>query len=487
MLELMAVLLTIGAMLYRIFDMELLMIGWIGLGVFVICVLIFRSRQGIVAGLIAGGVLVLGALTLWRVDIPVPSEVFGNRAFDATVVSTDRRLDRTMIVVRDTDLDVKLQASMHRDEGLLPGDRVTVRGSVVAPQDFVTDSGRIFGYQAYLSSKGVVGIVNSPAVVIVEEGKFSLSRLATIVRYRVADILSKYVSFPFDGVIAGMVVGYQGGLPDEIQDLFRDTGVLHVLVLSGYNITLLAGFLFIILQRLSFKARSIVTVIAIIMLVLVSGAGVAAVRAGIMGSIAVVAGLSIRTYQPIRALVVAYLAFFFISPTSIFVDPGFHLSFLATLFMIAVLPKVEGIFAFIPDTKRISLRELLMLAFTVPIFMLPYMMYFSGNVPLSSPIANILLALVTPVIMIAGILVVLFSWIPAIASVLGVIVSVGGKALLWILEQCAKLPVWNTFELPWWMMSGIYVIVLAVLFRRELSEYLLQLQKALRQRTNSCS
>lgn len=484
MIEFAAVCLTIGAMLYRVFHLDIGMVVGVGIVVVIILSSIVRSVRGGVGALFLGGMLILGALALWRVDQVVPQELFGKRAFEAKVLSVDRRLERTLIVVREGDYQQKIQGSVLGVSEVLPGDTISMRGEVVVPEDFVTDSGRIFGYQSYLASKGIVGVVNNVQIVLVDRGGFSLSRFATTLRYSAADIFAQHVSFPFDGVLAGMLVGYQGGLPASIQDLFRDTGVLHILVLSGYNITLLAGFLGILLHRVSFRMRSVVTIIAIIVLVLISGAGVASVRAGIMGSIAIFAGLAVRTYQPLRALSIAYIVFFLSSPMMLFVDPGFHLSFLATFFMIIIFPKVENAVTFIPKSAHVDMRELVMLALTIPLFMLPYMMYFAGTFPFASPVANILFALVTPVTMIAGVILIALSWLGPLAALIGTVMSLFGKYLIGLLEVLARLPVWNTPALSWWGVLCIYCIVLWVLFRKEIIEYFLQYYRALRRQTN---
>jgi predicted membrane metal-binding protein len=232
MLELAAVVMTIGAMLYRLGGFSLYTIGYIGLAFAVVIMTVLRSRQGIIMGLLAGCVLSLGALAVWRIDTPLPESIFGNRAFDARVVSVDRRLEKTNIIVVDTQYDQKLQLTTRGSTSVLPGDTITVRGVVERPEDFTTDTGRVFQYRAYLESKGIVGLAAYPIIGPVTARSFSVTRIPTIIRYRVADIFSRYVTFPFDGVLAGMIVGYQGGLPSEVQDLFRNTGVLHVLVLS---------------------------------------------------------------------------------------------------------------------------------------------------------------------------------------------------------------------------------------------------------------
>ncbi len=480
MLELFAGVLTLGALMYHTFGMSVVDVAYVGVVGAISIGIILRSRAGVVLAVIAGATFVLGAVAVWRVDTPVDAHIYGNRAFDARVVSVDRRLDKTNLIVLDKVYNAKLQASVSGRTLVLPGDTVTVRGSVTLPQDFVTDSGRMFGYEAYLKSKGIVGIVQQSIIGPVTASQMSLARIPTIIRYWVADTFASYIAFPFDGVVAGMTVGYQGGLPEYIADLFRDTGVLHVLVLSGYNITLLAGFLAVLLRGLSFKLRSAITVVAILMLVLVSGAGVASVRAGVMGSIAVAAGLWVRSYQPMRALVVAYICFFFLSPTMIFVDPGFHLSFLATMFMILILPKIEHMFHWIPRTRHVDLRELLMLALTAPVFMLPYLMYFSGTFPVASPLANILFALVTPLIMSAGIVLVVCSIIPPLAGLVGSIVSFGGTAVLRLLGLCARLPIWETPPVPWWGVVGVYGALVCVLFKREIAAYVLHQYRRLR-------
>ena len=485
MLELFAIVLTIGALLYYTLHVSMWFIGVCAVVLAGFVIVITRSRRGVVLALIAGGALMLGAVSVWRVDTPIDRKIYGNRAFDARVLSVDRRIDRTNIVIVDTQHNQKLQVRSPQQVQVLPGDFVSVRGVVAPIEDFVTDSGRVFAYEAYMGSKGIVGVVTKPIIGPVTDHEFALARVPTILRYRIADIFARYIQFPFDGVVAGMTVGYQGGLPDAISDLFRDTGVLHVLVLSGYNITLLAGFLGLMLKGVPFKLRSAITVIAILMLVLISGAGVASVRAGVMGGIAVLAGLSVRTYQPMRALVVAYLCFFFISPTMVFVDPGFHLSFLATMFMILVLPKIEALFHWIPETQGIDLRELIMLAVSAPVFMLPYLMYFSGNFPLSSPLANIVFAIVTPVIMIGGIVLVSLAFVPTLASIVGSLISVLGSFVLGLLELCARIPIWHTPPVPWWCVSLVYGALVFALFRREISEYMQQQYRMFRRQPSA--
>ncbi len=478
MIECLTLLLLFGAVLYRSVGIGLTQIAVISALTSAFFFIIFLSKKGIVTALLIGTLIMAGASYMAIRTVTIPQDFFTQSAVTATVRAVDRRLDKTILVVKDSHYAVLLQATLHSQSTLLPGDTVTVKGIIVHPQDFMTPTGRLFPYQNYLQSKGIVALINNASVAIISTGSFSLPRLATTLRFAIADIFSRYIAFPVDGIMAGVVVGYQGNIPSWVQDLFRTTGVLHVLVLSGENITLLALFLAIVLRALPFKIRSALTACAIVLLVLISGAGVSAIRAGIMGIVALSAGLVRRGYVPLRALTVSILLFFFYSPQTIFVDPGFHLSVLGTIFMIIILPKIESLFHFLPE--QYNLRQVIILAVCVPLFMLPYTMYFSGLLPAASPFANILMMVMTSILMLAGASMIAVSWIPPLAQTAGLLISWMGEMTLKILELLNQLPQWNTPPLAWWGVVTIYLLFFGLVFQKEIRQFWYDQQTRLR-------
>jgi competence protein ComEC len=484
MIEIAALIISFGAILYHSFDQSLGMVMVASLMLAIFLCLTYYSKRGALFAVSLGIACMLGAVIMHVSHKPIQKELFGERIIDAQILSVDRRLEKTILIVKDTEFKQKVRVSMYGYD-VLPGDHVSVKGTIMPPEDFATDTGRIFPYEQYMESKGIAGTVNRAQVALLEAGSFSLPRVATVIRHGIADTFATYVSFPVDGILSGMLVGYQGNVPEHTKDLFRDTGVLHTLVLSGYNIMLLAGFLALILSRMPFHLRIALTISFIIILVLVSGSGVASIRAGIMGSIALLSGLALRTYRPLRALVLTYLLFFFISPLTIFSDPGFHLSFLATLFMILVLPRISTGFTFLPATKHVNIRELLLLALCIPLFMLPYTMYFSGVMPLATIPANIMLALLIPLLMMLGIVLLFVSWLAPLASVIGIFVSFLGNGMYVMLEYVSRMPIINTPTLSWWGVICIYAVFLCILFRKEIMKYRERLRNLLGPQTNS--
>jgi ComEC/Rec2-related protein len=481
MLILFCISLIFGAALFFSFDFSILEVSIVSVLWGALFCFVLKNKRAAILGLALGVTVLLGAIRVWM--IPVVEPPLGNQAFVGVIKSVDERLDKTLLKVRIKDTNTNIQVTIREKQNFLPGDTVSVRGKVELPEDFVTDTGRIFDYDSYLSSRGVDAVVGFAQVVRIKQTNFSINKIATQIRNFIAETLAENINFPVDGIVASMLVGFQGAIPKYLSEIFRDTGTLHTLVLSGYNITVLAGFLGLLFRRLPFKIKTVLIALGIGTLVLISGSGVAATRAGIMGCIALFSGMSLQSYSALRALFLSILFFFFLNPKTIFVDPGFHLSFLATLFIVTILPILKERFIFIPNGK-FNLRELIILAVGLPIFMLPYMMYFSGFFPLVSPLANIFLAPIIPVLMLGGVVVVSLSFLPFVSSVLGFIVSFIGYVAINMLTFFANFPQWQTPTLPPWCVVIFYFILFATIFRKEIVIYFAHLRNIFQQQSS---
>lgn len=482
MIEAIALSITLGAIVFYK-TQNLLILSILSLAILIAGIFYYKTKRGAIMSALIALSIVFGGLCVWNA-LP-PDVELGKQKLHGTVTDVDTRLEKTNINIQ-TDNGNTIRLQMRGGSDLLPGDTLSATGELKSPEDFVTNTGRVFDYDGYLLARGVVGIMRDPTIsdVQVYEG-FSITRSATRARLGIADTFSEYVSFPFDGALSGMVVGYQGGLTSYMQDLFKNTGTLHALVLSGYNITLLIAIFAVLLLPLPFKLRVLITGTAVVALVFISGAGVSAVRAGIMGSIGLLGLFSARTYSAWRALIIAYLVLFFISPFAAFADPGFQLSFLASFFMIAILPKVLEMISFIPEKKfHLPIREMAALGFILPIFMLPYTMYFSGLVPLSSPFANIVVAIAVPIITILGLILLCISWLAPLASILGVFISFLGNTLLAILTLLLKIPVLVVSEFSGFFVLGVYTAFCIFFFKKDISLLWLQLQNTAQRQTS---
>lgn len=116
--------------------------------------------------------------------------------------------------------------------------------------------------------------------------------------------------------------------------------------------------------------------------------------------------------------------------------------------------------------------------------MLPYMMYFSGLFPLVSPIANIFLAPIIPVLMLGGVAVVSLSFVPFVSIAIGFIVSFIGTITIKVLTFFASFPQWQTPTLPPWCVVLFYFILFVTIFRKEIVIYFAHLRNIFQQQSN---
>lgn len=443
--------------------------------------ILYPSRKGVYFCLCFFILIMIGSLRMGIEIREFSTDFFGPRTVEGTVATVSKKLEHTTIVVRDTVYGIRLQARFNHTE-LLPGDLVRISGIVTAPKDFYTDTDRIFPYQKFLQGKNISALIENPKIIEQRDGPLSIMRIATQIRHGIAAVFASHVSFPVDGILSGILVGYQGALPEYIVTLFRDTGVLHVLVLSGSNITLFAGVAAAIVRGLPAIPRSAIVALLIILLVLVSGSGIAAVRAGIMAVLALLAPLFKSSYHPYSALSACALFFLILEPYVVLYDPGFHLSFLATFSMVCIVPKVQqslqaSTLRHVPPT----VLEIVLLAVLMPIVLMPYTLYFSGVMPMASLPANMVFAVIGPILIGLGVMTALSTLITPFAHVVGVVSYSVGKVLIRILEY---LHAWPSIEIPpfsGWIMAGIYTLGAVLFFRTEISGHALQLQRMLQQ------
>ncbi len=391
---------------------------------------------------------------------------FPESPVEAVVTSIDERETGTLVYGKIPESNTKILIRSFEKVGVLPGDRIVSTGAVELPEPFITDTGRIFNYPLYLESRGVSFIQNAREISILAEGKPSVRRFFTALNQKTGDLLGRSVSFPIDSITSGMVLGDRSTIPESVTSIFQNTGTLHLLVLSGYNVTLLITFLGLLLRRAPFYVRTVLLCLAVVSLVLLSGAGISAIRAGLMALIVLLGQVTGRQYEALRALGITFVALLLWNPFLLLYDPGFQLSFLATLCMIVVVPKAEPLFARLPKMFwRLPIREAVTLAVTVSVFMLPFIAYFSGSISLLTIPANFVASFFVPVITLLGIAVIFITAItPFLGMIIGTILSLVGKILVALLSIAATVPNVTVPPFSWVYVALVYLAIFSVLF-----------------------
>jgi len=292
-------------------------------------------------------------------------------------------------------------AILPRDAAIAYGDTISIRGKISLPEVFETNTGRLFDYPNYLRVRGVSVLMRYSIVEDTQTGKMSTRKILYAAKHTFESSLEKILPEPNVSLMEGILLGARRGIPDDLTNAFVVSGLIHVVVLSGYNISIVAEAM---LRALSFLPRTISFITGgtmIILFVLMTGAGATAVRACIMGLIAIVARYMNRPAAALRALFVAGVLMVLWNPLSLLYDPSFILSMLATFGLITLSPWVE---TFLPKffNRMPSIKSIAASTIAVQIYILPALLYLTGVLSFVSLPANILALPVVPLVMLLG-------------------------------------------------------------------------------------
>lgn len=320
------------------------------------------------------------------------------------------------------------------------GDVVSVSGKIRKPENFITDYGKEFDYINYLKKDSIfytISFADIEKVDFITPNKIKKTTLS--IKQFFIDSINKIIPAPESSLLSGILLGVKEGLPKDTEKAFIDTGLIHIIVLSGYNVTIIAESVIKVLSGLSILFGVYSGIIFIFLFCLMAGAGATIVRASIMAIIALFARAFGRPYLAKRSLLIAGFLMVLHNPYVLIYDISFQLSFLATTGLLYLTPVFEKYFKFIPNF--IGIREVASSTISVQLFVLPFILYKIGNFSLIAPITNILVLPFIPITMFFGFIasfIGIFSYIFAVPF--GFITYILLKIEIYIVELFNKIP-----------------------------------------------
>lgn len=270
------------------------------------------------------------------------------------------------------------------------GDTVIISGKLSVPETFVTDLGREFNYHQYLAAQGILYTMSFAEVTVIDTTTGNpLWRFVFKIKAAFIDALELAIPPPEVSLGEGLLLGVKQAMGDELETAFRRAGIIHIVVLSGYNIMIVVSFVMYLLSFfLPLRARIVVGLLTIGIFAVMVGLGASVVRASIMAALGLLALVTGRRYALLRALMLAGFIMLCINPLLLVHDVGFQLSFVATLGLILVAPQFTEVLTGV--TPRFSIREFLTATLATQIAVLPLLLYQIGEFSLITIVVNIL-------------------------------------------------------------------------------------------------
>jgi len=282
------------------------------------------------------------------------------------------------------------------------GDELLVVGSLKSPENFeVYAGGPIFDYVSYLYKDGIHSIMYRPKIEKLGEdrGNPVVSTLYSM-KKAFSESVERVVNEPESSLLLGLLIGDKSSLGSDILDDFRRSGLSHIIVLSGYNVTIVAESLMKAFSYISVAGTPFLGGLSIILFALMTGASATTVRASVMALLLILSKRASRRYDVSRALVFAAFLMVLHNPRILVFDVSFQLSVLATIAIIYVAPIIHSHLTWV--TERFALRDVIATTVGTQIFVLPYILHVMGTLSLVSIFSNILVLPIVPLAMFSG-------------------------------------------------------------------------------------
>ena len=405
-----------------------------------------RLRRALKLGVALALAFVLGAGRAWLTHVPaLPAEISGRQVVLLGEVVDDpvSRRGSTRLVVQVVELastiraprDLRVETSVYVSRPVDYGDSVVLAGELDPPDRYLN-----FDARAYLAGQGIAGVLRSPRLLDVRKGSGDPIHGAIFgLRHALVAATDRALPEPLAALVLGVVFGYRAALPPLLEQQMIASGLIHIVVISGLKVSLLARITERSLGRFWPRAAAPVALLAMVVYALLAGASAAALRAALMGALVVLASLLKRDSHVYTSMALTAALLLAIKP-ELATDVSFQLSFAGTLGITSMTDGIAARLHFLPGLLRDPFAATLAAeAATWPLMLADF-----HQVSLVGPLANALVLPLLPAIIVIG----------GAGAVLGSLngsagwplLQAGGAIAAWfrfVIERSAGLPLAN--------------------------------------------
>lgn len=260
----------------------------------------------------------------------------------------------------------------------------------------------------------------------------------------------------------GYLTGQKSALPSDLSEALQIAGLSHVVVASGYNLTILVRLARRLFMKISKYVSALASSILIICFIAVTGLSPSMTRAGLVSGLSLATWYYGRRFHPFVLLPFAAAITVLFQPSYVWGDLGWQLSFSAFAGVMIVAPLFQKFF--FGETSPGTLRQILGETVAAHIVTIPLIVMSFGVISHVAIIANILIVPLVPLAMLHTFIVGVVSLlIPGIASIVALPATLLLTYMTTTAQYLADLP-WSQTEIKgeWWMLLGYYVVLIAL-------------------------
>jgi competence protein ComEC len=282
------------------------------------------------------------------------------------------------------------------------GERISAAGKLQLPKPG-TNPGEP-DFRAYYLRRDIGAVMSTTDDAIVKRDSipwYFPIRTMHQVREQLSNTMTQYMGSTEAALLRGLVFGERSAIPANVEWSFADTGLVHILSVSGYHVALVGGMIFSCMRMvgLSEYTSAKISMAGIGLYACLVGFSPPVLRSALMAVIVLGATLLHRKKDALNALLAAGVILLLWDPRQL-LDIGFQLSFGATAGLILLSPQLQIWLSFLP--RWLALLVAITTAATLSV--LPILAEYFQQISLASLPANILLTLPVSLLIASGLL-----------------------------------------------------------------------------------
>jgi competence protein ComEC len=333
------------------------------------------------------------------------------------LVKNSKRFVMKTSTVNGIAVSEKIIVNSHSGYSVSYGDIINVEGKLKKP--FSSAFPLLFDYQKYLARSEIYVVLDISSFEYIDSKPSIVKKFALAFRQDIIEKFDDYFKKPYSDVLKSLIIGDKSTLSWDIKNSFSDSGIMHILVVSGLHVGFISIIVLFILKLtgLSLKKVLLLSIPFIFFYCFVTGANPPALRSAIMFS-CVMFSLSLNREPLIyNSLALSALIILIFQPQQLF-TASFQMSYGATIGIVCFYKNVLVLFRNVKGKILRFFCRVLSVTISAQLILIPVCMYYFGKISIISFVTNIIVTPLTGIILYLGIIFYILTFIFQYAAAL---------------------------------------------------------------------
>lgn len=305
---------------------------------------------------------------------------------------------------------IGIRCYVNESSELKLGQSVAVRGFLSLPETTGNPGG--FDSISYYRSRGYEYVLYEGELLATGETYDVILQGLWNVRQYAAKQLQRFLPVRDAGIMTAMLLGDKSDIDTETKDLYRSTGIYHILAISGLHISMIGGFVYQLLKKMHVNVwvATMLSLLFIVLYGIMIELPPSTFRAIVMYGFGIIAPSVLRSHDKLTSMAVAVACLAIAEPMLLF-DAGVQLSFLAVLGIVVLYPSFLDI-----HKHHMKVADGVWVSFAVTYMTLPVIMKSYCEIPLYSLLVNVCVLPIVPLLLGLGLgIIILGPCLPVLA------------------------------------------------------------------------